>query len=105
MQAYKSGESHYLSTDLMAKLNDSNEKFEAVSGEEDVLLDILQFDASIEKYQKITLTELCDKLGLQKDRGNTTKLGKALRHIATTYPEIKPPTNNVIREWLIPPFK
>ena len=105
MQAYKNGESHYLEVDLRAKLNDSNSKFESISGEEDILLDRLELNASIENYKKLTLTELCDNLGLPIDRGNTTKLGKALRHMAERFPAIEPPLNNRIREWLIPPFK
>lgn len=98
---------HWLTKEEIEKLNAQNEAYKKLTSEEQVLLDMLDWDAPDMCWQWVTATELCERVCLPRTRNRL--IAKALRRLAdvgrTLGKQITCPTNHMDKRYKVPPVK
>ena len=99
--AITANERYWLTGEEIAQLNRQNEQYKVQTQEEQALLDVLDWGANADYWQRCTASEVCDRLGFPKNR--VGHVGRALQHLSE-HTKIVPPTTNRDRRYCIPPF-
>lgn len=106
-KALKLKQPHWLTKEEIEKLNAQNEAYKKLTAEEQVLLDMLDWDAPEMCWQWITATELCEIVCLPRTRNRM--IAKALRRLAGINirrdMNITCPTNHHDKRYRVPPVK
>lgn len=106
-KALKLKQPHWLTKEEIEKLNAQNEAYKKLTAEEQVLLDMLDWDAPEMCWQWITATELCELVSLPRTRNRM--IAKALRRLAGINirrdMNITCPTNHHDKRYRVPPVK
>ena len=102
--AMEEQEPAYLDSEDIAILEKANQQYKYISAEEQVLLDMLDWDAPIEDWREMTATQICETLSI--NRSYIRRLGRALTSLAGKDKRIKAPRNHMRgRKYLVPPVK
>lgn len=108
--AYVDREREWLNQEEIEKLNRQNEIYKKITSEEQLLLDLLDWDAPDMRWQWVTSTEICDLVGLPRTRNGL--IGKTLKRIRDGAgrlgdggKKIILPTNNHEKQYKVPPIK
>lgn len=101
---------YWLNREEIDRLNIYNMKFKTETNEENLLKDLLDWNAPLSQWQKVSASNLCERLGINKSqRSASTKIGHALRRMINSkiepYSQVQAPTNNKDRRYLVPPLK
>ena len=100
--AFIKKEKSYLDRASIDKLNKQNEHFEALTNEEQAILDRLQWDAPPNEWTWRTSTDVGDEIGV---KGRSRVVGKALKHLAMHDERIKAEMSHKKgRRYLLPPL-
>lgn len=101
--AFIKKEKSYLDRASIDKLNKQNEHFEALTNEEQAILDRLQWDAPPNEWTWRTSTDVGDEIGV---KGRSRVVGKALKHLSRRDTRVKEASNHHNgRRYLLPPLK
>ncbi len=101
--AFEKQENAWLTLEEIEKLNKQNEAFERKSIIEILIRDKLDWSAPVSKWRKVTATDLCVELGI--NRAQNGRVGRTLQGMATKDKRIQVPTNNVSHTYLLPAIK
>lgn len=103
IRAFDEKEPYYLSESEIERLAELNHQFEVITPAERTLLDLLDWDADMAQWQRITASSLCDRLGLHLNQSR--RIGRALHSLHNRDNRIQIPTNHHERLYLVPPIK
>ena len=101
--AFDKKERAWLTREEIEQLNKQNEAYERKSIAEQLILDGLAWGDPVEKWRKVTATELCFELNI--DRAQNARIGRILQGMAKKDRRIQCPTNNREREYFLPEKK
>jgi hypothetical protein len=94
-------ESEYLTKEELGALMLQNIEYDKISAEERVILDLLDWEAPLVTWRRISAARLCEELGI--DKRQVSHVGRALVHISKSNNQILCPTNNHDKNYLLPP--
>lgn len=92
---------YWITEDEIKALNEQNEVYKVATPEEQLLLDVLDWDCKPEDWLYINATQMCKALDLPSSRN--IAIGRALKRLSSK--GIKPPNNHRFKRYYCPTFK
>ena len=95
----------YLLTDAeRAELENQNIEVTAMLPAQAELMDAMDFDAPLEQWKQMTVSQMKNEPCLYVNRFNNAQIGRALKAISKRFPEVKQIRQKGGRYWRIPPI-